>query len=366
VGTTLAGAPPLAGVAAPGSAATAAAARRARLLIAALVGGVLFALLPFLPGLLGAVILRFAAAPVHRRFVARLGARGAAVASTLLVTVALLAPAMLVTLLLVQQTPQALRALENGVVFRWLAALRLGPLELGTLVSTGTGSMVAWLSRQAFSAFGSLTRATLNLLVALFTLYYLLRSHGAEWRWVVRVLPFSAGAADRLRERFHAATEAMVLGVLLTALLQGVIVGAAFAAVGLSDPLFWGVVTGCVSVLPVLGSSLVWLPGVIVLLSEGRYAAAGVLAFVGAVFASNLDNLLRPIVYRRVSNLHPLTTLVGAFAGARLFGIVGLLLGPLAITYVFELVRLYEAEYGSPIAAGPSDGAGGGVAATAA
>ena len=363
MGTALDDAAPLAGAGAqpPWSDA---APRRARLLIAVLVGGVLFALLPFLPGLLGAVILRFAAAPVHRRLVRRLGARGAAVASTLLVAVALLAPAMLVTLLLVQETPQALRAVEDGVVFRWLAALRIGRLDLGTLVQAGMGSIAAWLSREAVVAVGSLTRATLNLLVALFTLYYLLLSHGAEWRWIARHLPFSAGAAERLRERFHAATEAMVLGVLLTAVLQGVIVGAGFAAVGLSDPLFWGVVTACVSVLPVLGSSLVWLPGVVVLLTEGRYAAAGVLTLVGAVLASNLDNVLRPIVYRRVSNLHPLTTFVGAFAGARLFGIVGLLLGPLAITYVFELVRLYETEYGPAFVAGPAEAAGDAVART--
>jgi len=64
-------------------------------------------------------------------------------------------------------------------------------------------------------------------------------------------------------------------------------------------------------------------------------------------FASNVDNVIRPLVYRRVSNIHPMITLVGAFAGVRYFGLLGLLLGPLAIAYLFELLRFYREEYGT-------------------
>jgi len=80
---------------------------------------------------------------------------------------------------------------------------------------------------------------------------------------------------------------------------------------------------------------------------------------IGALVASNIDNVMRPLVNRRVSNLHPMTTLVGAFAGVGVLGLPGILLGPLAITYFFELLRLYAREYGgtkpSPgVAAPPS------------
>ncbi len=96
-----------------------------------------------------------------------------------------------------------------------------------------------------------------------------------------------------------------------------------------------------------LGSALVWLPAVMVLLGQGRYGAAAVLAVIGGVIASNIDNvILLPLVYKRVSNIHPMITLVGAFAGLRYFGLVGLLLGPLAIAYLFELLRAFREEYG--------------------
>jgi predicted PurR-regulated permease PerM len=88
---------------------------------------------------------------------------------------------------------------------------------------------------------------------------------------------------------------------------------------------------------------------VLVLLADGRYTAAVVLGLVGIVIASNIDNVLRPVVYRRVSGVHPVATLVGAFAGVELMGITGLLMGPLAISYLFELLNLYKTEFGAPI-----------------
>jgi predicted PurR-regulated permease PerM len=77
-----------------------------------------------------------------------------------------------------------------------------------------------------------------------------------------------------------------------------------------------------------------------------------VMLVVGWLLASNIDNLIRPLVYRKVSNIHPMVTLVGAFAGIKYFGLPGLLLGPLAIAYFFELMRFYQLEYGRTPAPG--------------
>jgi len=97
----------------------------------------------------------------------------------------------------------------------------------------------------------------------------------------------------------------------------------------------------------VFGSALVWFPGAVALGMQGRYGAAAGLAVLGALVASNIDNVMRPVVNRRVSNLHPMTTIVGAFAGVGVLGLPGILLGPLAITYLFELAALYRREYGN-------------------
>jgi predicted PurR-regulated permease PerM len=104
----------------------------------------------------------------------------------------------------------------------------------------------------------------------------------------------------------------------------------------------WGFVTACVSVLPLFGSALVWAPGVGILLLNHRPGAALFLLVLGGGIASNLDNLIRPLVYRRVSGIHPLVTLLGAFAGVRLFGLIGAFIGPLVLSYFIELLGIYE------------------------
>ena len=105
---------------------------------------------------------------------------------------------------------------------------------------------------------------------------------------------------------------------------------------------------GFASILPVIGAGLVWLPGVLILLLQQKFGRAVVLVGISTLIAGNIDNVIRAIVYRRVSNIHPMITLVGAFAGVKYFGLLGVLLGPLAIEYFLELLRLYQKEYVQP------------------
>jgi predicted PurR-regulated permease PerM len=107
----------------------------------------------------------------------------------------------------------------------------------------------------------------------------------------------------------------------------------------------WGVITAIFSILPVVGSGMVWVPGALVLALDDRMPQAVALALWGIVVVANTDNLIRPMVFRRWANVHPLITIVGAFGGVRYFGLLGLLVGPLALSYFFELLRMYRQEY---------------------
>jgi predicted PurR-regulated permease PerM len=115
--------------------------------------------------------------------------------------------------------------------------------------------------------------------------------------------------------------------------------------VGLPNALFWGVVTVIVSILPVVGSGLIWGPGALILALGGRWGPAIGLAAWGVFVVGNIDNVIRPMVFRRWARIHPFVTVIGAFAGLRYFGLLGLLIGPLAISYFFELIRMYREEY---------------------
>ena len=318
---------------------------RAAVLVAALGVVVVAAIVPFFSGLLGAVVLYVIFAAPYRWLAGRIapGPTAAILLVAALVIIAL--PFSWIVALVVDQTPEVVRSIQHSALLARAGTFRIGPIDVGSELSRGGSTIVAWLSSPVRTFVGGAAAATLNVVVALFGFYYMMRSSARVWDAVRGYIPFSPATAEALRLRFVAVTEAMLLGSAVVAIVQGSIVGIGFLAVGLPNPTFWGLITALASILPVLGSSLVWLPGALVLVASERYAAAGVLVTFGLV-ASTVDNFIRPFVYRRVSDLHPMITLVGAFAGVRYLGLVGLLLGPLAIAYLFELLAVYRDEYG--------------------
>ena len=140
-------------------------------------------------------------------------------------------------------------------------------------------------------------------------------------------------------------TVSTVIGSGLTALAQATIVALGFAITGLANPMFWGVVTVIFAILPVVGSGMIWIPGVAALLIDGRTGAAGFLAIWCLGGTAVVDYLIRPIIFNRYAKIHPLVTLVGAVAGVSYFGLLGLLVGPLSLSYFFEMVRMYQQEH---------------------
>ena len=318
--------------------------QRAGALVIALGVLIVVALLPFASGLLGVAVLYVICAPAHRWLRRRVPSR----VSALLVLLAALAliclPGATLLGLMLNETPATLRSLQEGRLFTEMAGVRILGVDVGQQLADAGGALVAWVSTQAFALFGNAARGALSLLISFFGVYYLLVSPGHVWPAIRDFLPFPDATAEALRRRFLLVTEATLLGTALTALIQGTIVGLGFWAVGLDGAVFWGFITALASVLPVMGSALVWAPAAAVLLLSGRFGGAAGMLAVGAA-AGTVDNFVRLYVFKAISNIHPMATLVGAFAGFKYFGILGVLLGPLGIAYFFELLKIYRQEY---------------------
>jgi len=318
---------------------------RAGALIAVLGVAIVIALSPFAVGLLGAAVLYVLCEPIFQRLLKRLPMGVAAVLTLIFAILVIALPVMWIVVLVAEQAPDMIRGVQSADVFARLGSIRIGRIDLGAELAKASGTFFQWLSQQAFDFVGGATRATLNLVISFFALYYMLVSAEHSWRAFREFMPFSEEASEDLKSRFYSLTHATVLGTALTALAQGTTIAIAFRLVGLPNAMFWGVVTGFTSILPVLGSAMVWIPAAGVLLAQQRYGAAVVMVAIGGGITSNIDNVIRPMVYKRVSNIHPLVTLVGAFAGIKYFGLLGVLLGPLAIQYFFEFLRIYRREY---------------------
>lgn len=319
---------------------------RAAFLIFVLGLGLTYALWPFSTGLIGAPVLYIMLAPMYRWLV-RLGIKPGLAAGlvVLLGILLIIGPGLSFLGVVAKEAQDMATGVIRSPLLTRLRELRIGPYDVGAQITAFGSSLVSWIGASAVGLIGTATRLAIQLTITFFGLYYLLQEPESAWRQVRPFIPFSARNAEILRERFRGVTISTLIGTLLTASIQGLLVGLAFWLTGIPNALFWGVVTVIVAILPVVGSALVWGPGVLHLALEGRYGMAIALALWGAVVVGNVDNVIRPIVFRRWAQIHPFITIIGAFAGIRYFGLLGLLIGPLAISYFFELIRMYKEEY---------------------
>lgn len=324
---------------------------RATLLIALLGAGLAYALWPYVTGLIGAPVLVVAFGPVHRWLARRIPTGVAALLTVAFAALVIVVPGgMLVTLLVAQAQDLASGVFQPELVQK-ITALKLGPFAVGPQLKELSSRAAALLGSGLLTVAGTTTRVLLQLTISFFGLYYLLVDGERVWQAARPFIPFSEANQASLRERFVAVTTSTLVGTLLTAGMQGLLLGTAFALVGLPNALLWGAVTVVFAILPVVGSGMVWIPGAIFLVLQQRYLPAAFLVGWSVVLVGNIDNVIRPWVFARYASIHPFVTIIGAFAGIEVFGLLGLAIGPLAISYFFELIRMYRAEHAVPVTA---------------
>jgi len=325
---------------------------------------------PFVDVLAWATVLVILFYPVHRRLVARTQRPAtSALVSCVLVIFVILIPLTLVTLALVREFSGAAQNLQN------YAASLLDPN------SPTTGRLLTWIDQyidveqlrrpeairqQLERVTGSLAQSTVGLVggalgavvqifFIIFTMYYLFRDGDKIVRGLRDVLPLSAQHSEEIFTRTQEVISASVYGVLVIAVIQGALGGVAFFFLGLPSPLVWGVVMTFLSLIPMAGSFVVWAPAAIYLAATGHWGKAAILVFWGAIVIGTVDNFLRPKLVGERTKLHELFIFFSVLGGLHVFGVLGLVLGPvvLAITLaLFEVVRHVE----RPIAASPRDG----------
>jgi predicted PurR-regulated permease PerM len=319
--------------------------QRAATLILVLGIGLLYALWPFATGLTGALVLYVVFIPVHRYLAHRINPHLAAGIVVFLAIVLVVGPVISFVGVIANQAQGMAGEVIKSPLLGRLRELRIGTYDVGAQLESFGSQIISWLGGNALSAVGTATRLGIQLTITFFGLFYLFVAPEGVWSGVRPFIPFSQENAELLRTRFHDVTFSTIVGTGLTAVVQGVLVGLAFWVTGLSNALFWGVVTVILAVLPVVGSGLIWAPGAAALALAGHYGWAIALTAWGVVVVGNVDSVIRPIVFSRWAQIHPFITVIGAFAGIRWFGLLGLLIGPLAISYFFELIRMYRAEY---------------------
>ncbi len=188
----------------------------------------------------------------------------------------------------------------------------------------------------------NLPSLTFQFAVFLFTFYFATRDGDKLGDYIRSLSPLSKTTELRFLEEFRGITNAIVFGQIFVGLAQSISLGIGLFVLGVPNVIFLSFIAFLLSIIPILGAWLVWLPTAIYLLSINRIFAGIALLIYGAFFVSLIDNFLRPYILSKKSNLPIAISLIGTIGGLFFFGIVGLLLGPLVLAYALIIIEFYR------------------------
>lgn len=214
--------------------------------------------------------------------------------------------------------------------------------NIQTYIEEGLNKAGAWTASLFPSLISGAFNIVFGLLIVYFLLYFMLVEHKNFEKALVKYAPFRSQNAIRFGEEMQNMTYANVVGQGLICVVQGSLVSLAFYVLGYNDPLFWGVITAFISFVPILGPPVVFLPAAILQIVNGNDFAGWAMIVFGFVVILNIDNVLRFMIAKKVGNIHPIITVIGVIIGVPLFGILGLVFGPLILSYFVLLIKIYE------------------------
>lgn len=324
---------------------------------------------PFIMAVLLAGIFASLAAPLYRRFRGWFGGRGtpASLATLLVIVLLIILPlGSLVGIVTAQAVgvanqvaPWVQQKLANpDEIVLWLQQQplyeRIAPYEDDLLMKAG--ETVTWLSRFLVNNLSHATAGTVQfffmLSVMLYAMYFFLISGGRLMDRILYYVPLQDGDERRLLDKFSSVTRATLKGTAVIGCLQGGLAGLAFFAVGIPSAVFWSVIMMVLSIIPGIGTALVWVPAAAILAAGGAWGKAiGLAVFCGAVVGS-IDNVLRPRLVGQDTQMPDLLILLSTLGGISLFGILGFIIGPIVAALFVTVWEIYGVVFQDVLPAG--------------
>lgn len=185
----------------------------------------------------------------------------------------------------------------------------------------------------------------INGVIAIFLLYFMLVSYQSLENITHEILPFSEKNKRILREETKSIIQANAIGIPVVAITQGILAYIGYLSFGVSNPLVYAVLVACTTIIPVVGTSLVWVPIGISALTQGDIARGVLLLCYGLLIIGGSDTILRFVLQKRLANIHPLITFFGVIMGLAMFGFWGIIFGPLLISLLLLFFNMYRHDF---------------------
>ncbi len=223
-------------------------------------------------------------------------------------------------------------------------------------ILTKAGEMVGSAGAFVFRSVSATTRGTVafffQFFLFLYSMFFFLMDGGALLRKILYYSPLDPKDENRLVEKFTSVSRATIKGTLFIGVLQGSLAGVALWIAGISGPVFWGTVMTFLSIVPGVGTALVWVPAALILLAKGSIAKAIFLAAFCSLVVGSVDNLLRPRLVGRDTQMHDLLILFATLGGLLLFGVLGFIVGPILAALFVTVWEIYGEAFGDLLPGG--------------
>ena len=306
-------------------------------------------MMPYFGAILWGLVAAIVFSPVYKWICRRLGGHaGLAATLTLLLILALvIVPAILLAVSLINEAAGLYTQLETGridvgaIVLKLRASLprsvdgflaeygMLDPDRLRATIGSGLASVLRAIPSQVLSVGQEALKVLAALGVMLYLAYFLLRDGDTLGRRLEQSLPLEPGLRDKLIKKFVLVVRATMKGTVLVAVMQGIVGGLIFWFLGIEGALLWGLLMAFFSLIPAVGTGIIWVPVALYLLITGSFLEGVILVFCGIFVIGLIDNLLRPILVGKDIKLPDFVVLIATVAGLELFGLSGFIVGPI-------------------------------------
>ncbi|MEN8190034.1 MAG: AI-2E family transporter [Thermodesulfobacteriota bacterium] len=207
------------------------------------------------------------------------------------------------------------------------------------------GLLVAAVSAFLIDSLTSMTKMTVNAgftaIIMLYTMFYFLVDGQKLLHKILYYLPLEDQIERQLLDRFTSVAKATIKGTVIIGIIQGGLCGTGFALAGIPSPVFWGTLMAVLSIVPAMGTAIIWGPALIILLLGQHWMDAIILGVVCGLIAGNIDNLIRPRLVGRDTEMHDLFILFSTLGGIGMFGIIGITLGPILAALFVSIWEIY-------------------------
>lgn len=225
----------------------------------------------------------------------------------------------------------------SGLVSRFLGE----NVDVNVYIKDFGGAIVSFIARSASDFLFSLPQKILVLFVTIFVMYYFFKDGDKIVSFLEKVSPIHKDHRSELLEEFNKVIHAMIYGVLVSAVIQGLIGTLGLIIFKVSSPVIWGSVMTLTAMIPFIGTGIVWVPAALFKIFNGDFFNGFGLLLYGILIVSTIDNIIKPKLISRKSQTHPVLIILGVFGGMKAFGVIGIMIGPLLLGTLSVLYNFY-------------------------